>query len=135
MTKKRKLDSSSNSITFHYQNSKYLRTIKVDGAWGGLSPRSEIQMSVYSDLIPSPSFREFEIKEDGKLGKQKRGQFSKQGIIREVEATLIMTPEVAEAVAKWLLMKVEEYKSIIEEDIEENVSEQSSAIEIIEEEV
>ncbi len=50
------LDSMSNRIEFHYRKSNYFRVIKVNGAWGGLTPQADVQMSIFSERLPLPEY-------------------------------------------------------------------------------
>jgi hypothetical protein len=111
MSKKRKLDSNSKRIEFHYVKGNHHRVIKVDGAWGGLTPHADIQMSVFSERIPLPDLDEFEVTEESTIGKQTKHVSRKSGIVREIEATLVMTPTVAKALANWLVNKIAQFEA------------------------
>lgn len=112
----------ANRIKFHYQDSKQLRIIKVDGAWGGMTVRSELQMSVYTETMASPTLQEFELKEGGTLGKEISLSMKHTGVVREVEATLLMTPDIAKSIAMWLLNKIEHYEASVKVENPEEAS-------------
>jgi hypothetical protein len=116
MPKKPKLDSNSRRIEFHYEKGTYHRVIKIDGAWGGITPHSDIQMSIFSERLPFPELDEIEITDDKTLGKLTKQISRKKGVVREIEATLTMTPIVAKAVADWLLAKLAQLEALESDD-------------------
>jgi len=93
-------------LEFHYIKSSSFRVIHVDGAHGGVSPRQKIQMAVFSERSPIPQFTAHQVTPEGsgfKVGKEIEGtKISKKGVVREVEAELLMDLETAEAIRTWL---------------------------------
>jgi len=116
------LDSMNNRIEFHYRKSNYFRVIKVNGAWGGLTPQTDVQMSIFSERLPLPDLDEFEISE-GQLAKQIRHINKTKGVIREVEATLTMTPDVAKSLGEWLIDKANQFEERLNAAIEQTKKE------------
>lgn len=112
MPKKPKLDSKSRRIEFHYEKGNNHRVINIDGAWGGITPHSDIQMSIFSERLPFPELDEIEITDEMTLGKLTKQISRKKGVVREIEATLTMTPTVARAVADWLLGKLAQLEEL-----------------------
>ena len=98
-------------VKFTYAKCRFFRVIRVDGAWGGVTPQGEIAMSVYNERIPLPDFQEFSIGENGSLKLEKQDTTS-QGILREVEAAISMRPEAALTMANWLLEKVTQFEKL-----------------------
>lgn len=108
------------SIEFHFQKSNFFRVIKIHGAWGGLTPRSEIQMNIFSERLPLPDSMTHAVNEAGGLGEIINSTGTTSGLVREVEATITMTPDVARVLAEWLLRKVKQFEDLaIEETTEE----------------
>lgn len=60
----KKLDSNSKRLSFHYRKSSLFRVIKIDGVWGGVAPRQEIQMSVFNERLPLPEMEKVELPDD-----------------------------------------------------------------------
>ncbi len=107
-------------LRFNYFKSKDFRVIKVDGAHGGLTPRGDIVMSVFNERLPIPDSDEFEISEEGGIGKQIKSDSKTKGIVREVETTLALRPDVALSLGKWLLDKVSQFEKAFDIKLEED---------------
>jgi len=88
-------------VTYNYIKSRSFRVIHVDGAWGGFSPQGRIQMAVYSERPAIPQITVNRVEPDGKLGAELRRE-GKHGVVREVEANLVMDEQTAKAVYDWL---------------------------------
>jgi len=112
-----KTQSELETIKFHFNKSHLFRVIKIHGAWGGLSPRGEIQMNIFSERLPLPDSITQEVT-DGGLGKIVEQVGTTAGIVREVEAAITMTPDVARKVAEWLTNKVEQFEALMVEQAE-----------------
>lgn len=89
-------------IKFFYEKGKYFRVAHVDGAIGGLTPTREIFLSVYSQRTALPQIVEQQITPEGRLGAVV-DTVGKQGIFREMEIGMIMTAEVANQIAEFLM--------------------------------
>jgi len=89
------------TIRFFYEKGKYFRVAHVDGVIGGLTPTREVFLSVYSQRVALPQTIDQQITPDGKLGAVVDTK-GKNGIFREMEIGLIMTPEVANQIADFL---------------------------------
>lgn len=105
-------------VKFTYSKSSYFRVIKVDGAWGGISPSGDIVMSTYNERAPIPDVQEFNITAEGKLNLVTQ-ETTSQGIMREVEVAMSMRPEAALAMANWLLDKVRQIEKLTGEHIKD----------------
>ena len=88
-------------LEFHYLKSNSFRVIHCDGVWGGVTPRSYIAMSFFSERYPIPQKIVHELESDGALGEQ-TGRDSKKGIIREVEVEVTVDLETAKSLRTWL---------------------------------
>ncbi|MEZ6234093.1 MAG: hypothetical protein R3B68_07880 [Phycisphaerales bacterium] len=91
----------SRNIDFHYIKSSQFRTVWADGAWGGATPRGVICMALYSERQPIPLRVRYGLKEDDTLGEEVE-RAGRQGIVREVEANIMMTAATARSLADWL---------------------------------
>ena len=76
-------------IGIHYQRSRHYRTIHADGAQIGVTPRGQIQFTLFSDQKAMPEFVLHQITPDGLLGNLVE-QVVKEGVVREVEVNVIM---------------------------------------------
>ena len=77
-------------IGIYYQRSRHYRTIHVDGAQIGITPRGAIQFTLYSDQKPMPEFALHGFTPEGTLNGEPIEQVVKEGMIREVEVNVVM---------------------------------------------
>ena len=101
-------------LRFHYIKSNYFRVIHADGAYGGVSPRRTIQINFYSERQPIPQLTVHGVAGDGALsGELPDERVVRDGIVREIEAGVIVTLEAAESLRDWLsdnINKLQEMK-------------------------
>jgi hypothetical protein len=105
---------SKDTVKFHYVKSNYFRVIHGDGAFGGLTPRGELFLSIYSERAPLPDVTVQAIEND-QLGPEIIEQRKvSDGIVREMEVGIVMDLAVAKSLIDWLTKRVEiveEYKA------------------------
>jgi|ERR1035441_5640410 hypothetical protein len=95
------------TLSFRYYKSQNFRVIHADGAFGGLTPRKGIFLAFYNERFPIPEVTVQELTAEGRLGDEIRSQRqAKEGIIREVEAGIVMDAEVARSLVVWLNEKI-----------------------------
>ena len=92
------------TVTFHHLKSDFHRVIHVDGAFGGPTPSGLLHMAVFSNRLPIPKSVTHSLEEGGTIGDEIERD-SRQGVVREIEVGLVMTPATALALAKWLVEK------------------------------
>jgi hypothetical protein len=94
------------SLTIHYEEADGKRAAPVSGAYGGPSADgANVIVHVYSEWSMVPSIQQLPIDEKGVVHVSE-GQTIKRGDLqREVQATLVMTPEVAVRIGEWLVGK------------------------------
>jgi hypothetical protein len=94
-------------VSFHFSKSNFFRVIHVDGAWGGLDPRGQIQMTLYSERPGIPTDISHEVTETSNLGPEiTTERVVRYEYVRELEAQVVMTVDTAKQVAAWLLQRV-----------------------------
>ncbi|MBI4827210.1 MAG: hypothetical protein HY804_00070 [Nitrospinae bacterium] len=103
----KKGESAAGRISFHYLKSNSFKTICVDGAHGGISPRGRLNMSVFSERLPIPKEEIFE-NHEGSFSRI--GLIGKEGVIREVEATLSMDYTTMVSIRDWLSEKISDFE-------------------------
>jgi hypothetical protein len=96
---------SSKTIDIYYKKTNNYRTYHVDGVFGGVTPRGKFYIELYIDRSPTPQTIRHKIDEDGKIGDEVNRE-GKEGIIREIEAGLIMDYDVARSIRDWLDAKI-----------------------------
>jgi hypothetical protein len=97
----------SRTLSFRYHKSQSFRVIHADGAFGGLTPRRGIFLAFYNERFPIPEVTVQQVTAGGRLGDEVTSQRqAKEGIVREVEAGIVMDPEVAKSLVVWLNEKI-----------------------------
>jgi len=97
-------------IEFHYLKTNSYRSFHVDGIFGGITPKGNIYMELFLERAPTPKSIVREFNDDGSLGKELSRQ-CKTGLIREVEAGVVVDLATAEAIRNWLTNKIKVLKS------------------------
>lgn len=110
---KKPATATPDQLKFTFQKSSSYRVLKVDGVWGGLTPKSEVQMAIYSERLPIPDTQVIEIDDEGRVRTLKQTGTTK-GLIREVEATLCLPPQVARSVGQWLIDRANEFDRLVD---------------------
>jgi len=100
-------------IRFHYIKSPGFRVLHVDGAVGGITPRGMIHLATYSErgAIPRILEQSFSVDRGTPIEPEPRVIEARDGIVREMEADLVMTLNTAIEVRDWLnthIAKLEE---------------------------
>jgi hypothetical protein len=119
-------ESLPNKIRVEYVKSHLFRTIHADGAFGGATPRLELLITFYSERFPIPKVLTYETSPDGLGDEIVTERESKEGIIREVEAAVVLDLPTAQFFAQWLNGKVAE----LEKQREQVASSQRKAEEV-----
>lgn len=96
------------TVKVNYLKTSSYRTYYIDGIFGGLTPNGKIYMELFIQRLVTPQLIEYEVKEDG-LGKEIE-RIGKEGIIREIEAGLIMDIEAAKVLRNWIDGKIKKFE-------------------------
>lgn len=96
-------------LRFKYIKSHLFRVFHVDGAVGGVTPSGGIQFSVYSERYPVPKSFKQDLNENGSLVPDAVSEMeTEDGIIRELDANLVLDRQTAEGLMHWLQDKIAE---------------------------
>jgi hypothetical protein len=91
-------------LKVHFIKSNLFRTIHMDGAWAGLAPNFNINIAIYSERQPIPLQIVQPVAENGALGEDFREErVSRDGLVREVEANLILDLATAKSFIELLV--------------------------------
>jgi hypothetical protein len=101
-------------ITFHFIKSANFQEILMEGVWGGLTPHGRIQMAIYNERQPIPKTATYEVKGNRLGGEITEERESLQGIVRNIEANVVMDLEAAEMLRSWLDDNIKRLKEIQE---------------------
>lgn len=92
-------------IGFRFERDPDYRVITVNGAWGGLTPRGELMFDLFLEHLELPEEIHYMATPDG-LGPESRRIPEPPLFVREVMVGVVMTPDNAESLARWILEKV-----------------------------
>ncbi|PSQ95715.1 MAG: hypothetical protein BRD55_08755 [Bacteroidetes bacterium SW_9_63_38] len=97
-------DDAPNEITFVYEDADEVRTIAATGAHGGPTPDgASVVANLYVERASIPHHVSHQIDERGEVDlSETSNQVSRGEVTREVQASLVMTPEHAMQLAQWL---------------------------------
>jgi hypothetical protein len=113
-------------IQFHYLKSAHFRVIHADGAWGGLTPDANVFINFFSQRPPIPDLTVHEISADGSLGPEiSDSGISKRGVVREIEAGVVLSLETTNALIQWLIEKRDALVKAREEKGKQELSDES----------
>lgn len=98
---------SPDAVDFHYIKGAQFRAIHVDGVFGGVAPNGNITLALYNERFPIPLRIRHGLNSDQTLGPE-QGRMSREGIVREVDAELVMNRRVAESLVEWLSEKIKQ---------------------------
>ncbi len=105
------MPGSENVVRIEFERSPAYRLVAADGAWGGPTPRGHILVNFFVDVPTSPLSVTHGLSEDGQLGPElDRSPVAQEGtprVSREFEVGVLLSPDDAEGVARWLLEQVE----------------------------
>lgn len=101
-------------ITFHYIKSAQHRVVHVDGAFGAVTPKGFISMGLFSERFPFPTESTHSLIDDGSALKNEADEVKgKKGIVREIDVTAVLTPDLAKKIAEWLIQKATEAEKLV----------------------
>ncbi len=96
-------------VRFEYLKSPDFRVIHADGVYGGLTPHGQLFISFFSERYPIPTATVFQLEPGGNLGPEVRTEREgRKGIIREIEAGVMVDVETARVIVDWLQGKIQE---------------------------
>ena len=100
---------SANEVAIDYLKSQDFRSIWADGVIGSVTPQGLVHFAIYCERQAIPRRQVFAItkgdKENiGNLGAEVvEKQITRGSIVREMNCDVFISPDVAEAVGKWLI--------------------------------
>ncbi len=107
------MNQESKTVKFFFQKSNLFRVIHVDGAWGGLTPDLQIFFSLFNTRPPIPQILGQAITPEGQVGTEvSEMTVVKDGLLREVEVGVVMSPENVQALIDFLQARVAAAKDI-----------------------
>ena len=101
--------SSPAQVTFRFSKDENYRLIPVNGAWGGVTPRGDVQVELFHENHAMPTTVVHSVTEGRVAGELKRTpKAEKTEVQRTVLAGMVLTAEQAESIGRWLQAKARE---------------------------
>jgi hypothetical protein len=104
-------------LTFKYVYPENLRDLYINGCWGGVTPRKEIYMHLFSERHPIPKSVTHSVdKKTMALGKE----IDKEeggNVVRLIQTSVAMDISTAIAVRDWLDDKIKAVQKMNEEEV------------------
>jgi hypothetical protein len=117
------VDLDEGTISYDYIKSNQFRVIHVDGVWGGNAPTGFINMSVFSERWPIPKRTVSKFEPEGRVGDEiKEKRVFRDSVVREVDAQLVMSIDVAKRIREWLNDKIATYEEKLQKEKAQKLS-------------
>ncbi len=110
------MSGEERSVTFHYIKSNHFRAIHSDGGIGGLTPSGLIHLSIYNERPALPQQAVHKIDNNGHVSDSPEKVVTKNGIVREVEADILMNLQTARGLRDWLSLNIDALEKQIESE-------------------
>ena len=117
MAKGKKNEKKRDVVSFDYIKSNSFRVIHGNGVLGGLTPSGDIHMAVWNQRQPYPKRVSYAVTSDQQLGDQVELDV-REGLVREVEVGVVMSPSTALEVIEWLQRQLEAHTHLGHTDAE-----------------
>lgn len=104
------------TVAFDYIKSADFRTVWADGAIGGVTPSGLVHFAVYSERPAIPRRQVFAVLDSGEAGQRLGSEIiekriARDAIVREMPVDIVVSVNVAESLAQWLMQQVEIVRS------------------------
>ena len=105
-------DSTPDRVKFDYIKSNLFRNVHADGVVGGLTPRLDVHLAVWSQRSPIPRQVVHEVEADGTVGEEiKDERDTRDALVREVEVGVILDEAIVRELVKWLQERIDEIEN------------------------
>lgn len=93
-------------VKIYFTKAKDYKIAPANGAWGGITPQGDIAVDFYIEKGNIPDSLNYTIDEKTKEIKEEKREGNKQ--IRELQYGLLIRPDIAYIIGKWLIKKAEQ---------------------------
>jgi hypothetical protein len=101
-------------MVVRYAKSNLHRVIHVDGVFGGPSVGGLIHIAIYSERVPVPTEQTYDISSNGIISEFPKSQKGGDGVLREIEASLMLSVPLADNLIPWLRKAIDNAKANME---------------------
>ncbi|SRR6266446_2625181 len=91
-----RMSDEPQNVRIYYERSTDFRTIYAAGAYVAVTPQLNIQLSTFNDLVPTPDATLHKVNATGGIETTPVETVVKQGLMRETQVCIIMTPDTPE---------------------------------------
>lgn len=105
-----KVKKDLKEIVVNYIKTKNYRSFYIDGIFGGLTPNGKIYAELFLQRSVTPQTIKYKV-ESG-IMKDEIERTGKEGVVREIEAGVIMDIETAKVLKNWLETKIAEHEKL-----------------------
>lgn len=102
------------TMEFHNKISPCFRSLHVDGAYGGITPKGLININFFSERFAIPKSSTYKLNDEQKLEKLKDSDDSKSGVVREYDMGIYIDIETAKKIKNLLDSKIKEFEGLVE---------------------
>jgi len=119
------MEAARPEIKIQFTRSPEYRRIPVSGIWGGITGQGFIVADVFTEAIREPEWVKYTVSGEGQLRESERSPGEKQ-IVRELMVSLVITPEIAQSIAQWLLQQVRSIEQLSAHPSQNDVTEKEN---------
>jgi len=114
-------EAQGRKIVFEHTKSPDYRKIYVNGAWGGVTPKGELNFELFQEKHVLPEKIVHAINPDGTLGRElAREPGTEVPVVqREAQAYVTMSIDSARSIANWMLEKVKDFEAQVARRVEQ----------------
>ncbi len=91
----------SKKVTIGFEEDEGYRIVPVHGVWGGPTPSGDVMADFYIEKVMPPA--EVVLEVDGKVVREVENKGERR--VRKLMAGLMMRPELAYVIGRWLIAK------------------------------
>jgi len=100
------MDDGDRDFTVIFDNGGTHGMLPVTGAYGGPGPDGfSVIAHLYVEHVTVPSLTSHDVGESGEVDLSKGQHIRRADLTREIQASIVLSPEHAEVVGKWLMNK------------------------------
>ena len=103
--------NAKKSVKFHFEQDDDYRLLPVNGVWGGVSPRGDIQADFFYESYTIPDEVTQAVAPDGSLGEELERKQSAL-LQRTILVGMMLTADQAESIGRWLQEKALEHRRL-----------------------
>lgn len=94
--------AETRKVTFFYSKSADYKLVPATGVYGGPTPTGHIRVEFHIDHPTNPIKLVHALTPEGRVGQELEREPPERTITREFQVGLILSPEVADSIGKWL---------------------------------